>query len=298
MLHILWILLKIILLIVGIVLGLLLLCILLVFFCPVTYRGTGSYQNKKPEASAKVSWLFHILTFQFEYREETSVFQVKILGISADRYQSLLGRLKRRKKISLPPQSEEAPKETVPFSEAVKEETKQEEKSPEKSAEPVKPEPVRNKKREEKKKKEKTGIFSRIRKKISDWKRTWKGLGRQISWWRTFLEQEQIQEALRFLWSEIRDLLKHISPRHLSGYVRFGLEDPSLTGAVLAGLGITCPIHKNRLEIRPVFDETVFEAQAKVSGRIFGVFLIKILLSVYFNKNVKYMIKRWNQKEG
>ena len=45
MLHILWLILKFILILLGIVLGLLLLAILLILFCPVRYRASGTKEK-------------------------------------------------------------------------------------------------------------------------------------------------------------------------------------------------------------------------------------------------------------
>ena len=45
MLHILWLILKFILILLGIVLGLLLLAILLILFCPVRYRASGTKEQ-------------------------------------------------------------------------------------------------------------------------------------------------------------------------------------------------------------------------------------------------------------
>ena len=87
-------------------------------------------------------------------------------------------------------------------------------------------------------------------------------------------------------------------PRKTEGYVTFGSEDPSVTGAVLAALGMTMPLHKNCVEIRPVFESrNLLEGKVKIKGRIYGIIPLVILIRLYFDKNIKYIISRWKNKE-
>ena len=67
MLHILWMLIKLILILLGTVLGLAVLVLLLLLFCPVRYsaealKETSSF--KETEAAVRVSWLFGGISFQ------------------------------------------------------------------------------------------------------------------------------------------------------------------------------------------------------------------------------------------
>ena len=67
MLHILWILLKFILILLGILLGLILVAVLLILFCPVRYRASGTKETdsfRDISARARVSWLFGVVSFQ------------------------------------------------------------------------------------------------------------------------------------------------------------------------------------------------------------------------------------------
>ena len=68
MLHILWMLIKLILILLGTVLGLAVLVLLLLLFCPVRYsaealKETSSF--KETEAAVRVSWLFGGISFTF-----------------------------------------------------------------------------------------------------------------------------------------------------------------------------------------------------------------------------------------
>ena len=43
-------------------------------------------------------------------------------------------------------------------------------------------------------------------------------------------------------------------------------------------------------------DKNILEGNISMKGRIYGVFLIKTALELYFNKNIKYVIRRWKHK--
>lgn len=80
MLHILWILLKFILILLGILLGLILVAVLLILFCPVRYRASGTKETdsfRDISARARVSWLFGVVSFQLQYQNGTSAFDFR-----------------------------------------------------------------------------------------------------------------------------------------------------------------------------------------------------------------------------
>ena len=47
---------------------------------------------------------------------------------------------------------------------------------------------------------------------------------------------------------------------------------------------------------RQKYRESILEGNISMKGRIYGVFLIKTALKLYFNKNIKYVIRRWKHK--
>ena len=78
----------------------------------------------------------------------------------------------------------------------------------------------------------------------------------------------------------------------------FGCEDPAITGTALAVLGMTFPFHKNRIQVEPLFDgENQLTGKVSLKGRIYGIVLVKTVLEIYINKNVKFVIDGWKHKE-
>lgn len=98
MLHILWMILKIILILLGIVLGLLVLALLLLLFCPVRYgaEASGSLEQwKKAQACVSISWLFRGIMLKIRLENGKPAHSIRIFGIPLEK---LLQKKKQRKK--------------------------------------------------------------------------------------------------------------------------------------------------------------------------------------------------------
>lgn len=142
------------------------------------------------------------------------------------------------------------------------------------------------------------GIPSKIFQKIQNFRLTIKKFCGNINWYKEFIDHPRTREALSLVWKDAKKLIRHIFPTRIKGRIIFGCEDPSVTGTVLAVLGMTIPFHKNAIAVTPLFDsENVLEGEVMLSGRIYGAMLLKTAAELYFNKNIKYVIRRWRHKE-
>ncbi len=316
MLHILWLIIKFILIILGIAGALLLSVLLLLLFCPVRYLIQGS----KPEEGGmsglkgqiRVSWLFRGITFRLFYENKETKTDFRIFGISADKFR------RRKKKASgksarpeekISDENISAEKE-LPSLEKLPSVTETEEKTEmlkiqEKAAKEKeeKREEIQESEPEKKKPGLLKGFMEKIKSipaKIRKIRLTIKRTCVKIEWWKGFFSNPRIKEAISFCWKDIKKLIRHILPVKVEGNVTFGFEDPSITGRIVALLGMSIPFHKNRIQVMPLFqtDRNILEGNIKMKGRIYGVVLVKTAAEIYFNKNVKYMINRWKHKEA
>ena len=106
-----------------------------------------------------------------------------------------------------------------------------------------------------------------------------------------FFFDDTTQDAIHLLLGKIGNLLGHIRPRKLTGYLDFGFDDPSITGRVLGILSVFLPQVGKTFDINPDFDKSHLECDITSSGRIYLIYLIYIAISTYFNKNIKYVLK-------
>lgn len=319
MLHILWIIVKTLLILIGSLLGIVLLFLLLFLFCPFRYEAEGEKTEGYFRAKGKISWLFSGISGTVDYNNGESSFRIRILGISLENYKKVFRKLKSRKKAlkivkELPEKSDKPSKTVISVQEEDLEEKQERVDKPADSSKIAEQDQIEVP--ADKKKVQKQGMFSKIWSTIkrkgekllkipSKLKRAFRNIRLtiikicdKIKQYKNLWEDERTKEAVKLLWRECKGLFIHMSPRKLKGSLIIGNEDPSVTGAVLAVLGATCPIHKNKIQIIPVFDHDILEGSLYIKGRIYGIVFLKAALEIYFNKNIKYVIRRWKRKEG
>lgn len=334
MLHILWMILKFILILLGTVLGLVVLLLLLILFCPVCYRISVSKEAEESltqmQVNGRVSWLFRGISLKISYKKGNLEHDIFLFGIPLGK---IFSRLRRRKtdrtlkKTEVPEEPLQrdvsSKKETGP---EIKRETevlfKQEEVSeseddlereledwlkaePEPQVQKVKNISPESRKKVTKEKASETKSTPRserapreesAKRKIS---LTFRNICDKIKQQKAFFSDQRTKDALSLVWSDAKGLIIHILPVRIEGHVTFGCKDPSITGTILAILGIFVPFHKNKISVNPLFeDKNILEGQIKAKGRIFVCVLVKIAIEIYFNKNVKYIINQWKHKEG
>lgn len=119
----------------------------------------------------------------------------------------------------------------------------------------------------------------------------------KIDWWKAFIGHPRTQNALALVKNKVFRLLRHVFPTRVEGELVFDCTDPSITGSVLAVLGMTIPLHRNCIRVTPLFENrNVLYGNAKLKGRVYGVMLVKTAIELYFDKNIKYVIRRWKHK--
>ena len=98
------------------------------------------------------------------------------------------------------------------------------------------------------------------------------------------------QASLKLLWKQTGRFLRHVCPRGGKGSVTFGFEEPYLTGQVLSAAALIYPFFEGNLEICPVFDETVFEAEGSFKGRIRAGYLLWLGLGILRDGHTRRML--------
>ncbi len=102
-----------------------------------------------------------------------------------------------------------------------------------------------------------------------------------------FLREEVHINAFRKIRDELLYLLKKLRPRLNSLKLKYGFDDPSLTGDVLAGLSVLYPFLGDNALIYPDFENQVFRINLDLIGkaRIWNLLLAAIRLLL--DKNVR-----------
>lgn len=97
--------------------------------------------------------------------------------------------------------------------------------------------------------------------------------------------------VIDFLMRQLKLLFKHIMPGSHTISIKLGLDDPALLGEIVGGIAVFRAMTGIVINITPVWDDKVFEAELDFKGRIILGRVLYITARVYFNKEVKKIIK-------
>lgn len=291
MVHILLLILKAIGILILVLLGLVLAVVCLVLFVPVCYEAGGSWKDK-PAGKGKISWLFGAVSLSAGYDGDES-------GLTAG--VRLFGQ-----KLWEMGEEKETPKAPRPLDEETLRGTDTERKEPEDRKKPEeketalweenqqpRPEPEDKRHTEHKKK----DVFGRIKVFLEKLKFSFqsfcdklKNIQNIAEEKKAWLEDEENQASLKLLWKQTGRFLRHVCPRGGKGSVTFGFEEPYLTGQALSAAALIYPFFEGNLEICPVFDETVFEAEGSFKGRIRAGYLLWLGLGILRDGHTRRML--------
>jgi Protein of unknown function (DUF2953). len=100
-----------------------------------------------------------------------------------------------------------------------------------------------------------------------------------------------MKQTKAWMLKEIKSLIFHIKPKKLQGNIRFGLEDPCLTGEILAVAGVFYPLYGEYFTIEPFFEEQILEGEISFRGRIYGIYFALLAWRIFQNRELRFIIK-------
>lgn len=327
MLSVLLMILKVLGIIVLILLGTILLFILLVLFVPVRYQIILHRKvNEETPVTAKVkaTWLLHVLNAAFSYPEAAFLW-VRIFCFTIFRSDKSKETVQKEAIEKETVQREAAQKRTVPKetiqdetsqtiqNEEMKERTVQKEAEKKASSEDQKQntsgmqDSVPPKKKEESKagrKKNKLfeffwklwSIFKNIKYTIIRIYDKIKHIVKNIQYYLRIVQSDTFHRAWQVCSGQVFSLLKSIFPRKIRGNLLIGTGDPASTGQILAIYGILYPLLGNHIDIVPDFEQQIIEGDLLIKGKITVFKALKTAWIVYFNKDLRRLIKLFKRE--
>lgn len=305
MLHILLIILKLLGLLLLVILGLLILILLTVLFVPVRYRADLSACGEKT-GIVRVTWLLGLAQICAQYDGSVKV-TVKVLwkrffdrtvwpeenGSEGEQTEDLTEKTEQVRKEF----TDEKPVDAIVA-------------EPEKTKEPAKvPETVKKEDFAEPHSEHddrvileaqeiKDGIPEKLerfirnaKEKTQEIREALKNGSEKVSKVRSILTDEENQKTVRLIFRQVKKIIRHILPQKLSGRIRFGFEDPAMTGQILAAVSPFYGLYARTLALEPVFDEKVLEGELHFRGRIRIFSILWAAVRVLLNKNFRKQLR-------
>ena len=257
-----------------IILGIILVLLALLLFTPFVYK-VNVCKLEKFEAFGGVGWLFNLLHATFGFSEGKLDWDLRIAGFSLKN--KLTGGKKKKKKPKKEKKQKKQP--TIMPGEKADKKVIKEAKAQAKAEIKIKEGKKKPPKDIYEEGESEGGLPERIKNRI-------------LSLIDMFKKIRAYTKAYEEVKPRIFKLIRHILPRKLEGWIRYGFDDPSMTGKTLAMICMFYPVIPEKMSIRPVFDQAVLEGEMTIKGRFFLFYLAWHGLKIYFNKQVKIAMGR------
>lgn len=294
MLHIIGVILKCIGILIAVILGLIVFVLSTVLFVPIRFEAKAVFPGKKEEilASAKVTWLWHLIRADVTWQEQKLEWKVRAAWKIFDG---------KEEDVKTEVEEEVAEKTEVTTLKAEPEKEKKLKKvemlegtkllAAKETSREGKENAQKKESFWEKVKKKIQGFIERIKytfRKICDKIKEGAALKDKVT---AFLTDEVHKAALMRVKKEFIWLKRFFKITKGNINLRFGFEDPAVTGYALAGLSVLYALLEGNVYVEPDFEEKCLEGSVYLKGRLRLIHPTILAIKVILDKNVRQTYK-------
>ena len=326
MIHILFMILKALGILLLVLLFLVLLIVCTVLFLPFCYRAQVLKEEEGfacVKASGRVSWLFGAVALTASYEEQKEA-QILLFGASLETWKRRLKKI-RRGEASVP-RTEENETENALEAEKTAEQKAPDQKEKQQKVTAQKEQPEQEQEPDAPKKSILERFFGRIEylpekllnlasrllqtafrllelpfrllEKLEQKIQAGRRLKRKWESVKKFFRSKMFREALLHAKKEVLYFLKKAAPKKVTGTVRFGFNDPALTGETLGILGMIYGKLPKDLSIQPDFEQEILQGDVRMKGSFQAVTAAGIALRLFRDQNLRKTIRHFKHKEA
>ena len=327
MIHILFMILKALGILLLVLLFLVLLIVCTVLFLPFCYRAQVLKEEEGfacVKASGRVSWLFGAVALTASYEEQKSEAQILLFGASLETWKRRLKKI-RRGEASVP-RTEENETENALEAEKTAEQKAPDQKEKQQKVTAQKEQPEQEQEPDAPKKSILERFFGRIEylpekllnlasrllqtafrllelpfrllEKLEQKIQAGRRLKRKWESVKKFFRSKMFREALLHAKKEVLYFLKKAAPKKVTGTVRFGFDDPALTGETLGILGMIYGKLPKDLSVQPDFEQEILQGDVRMKGSFQAVTAAGIALRLFRDQNLRKTIRHFKHKEA
>lgn len=327
MIHILFMILKALGILLLVLLFLVLLIVCTVLFLPFCYRAQVLKEEEGfacVKASGRVSWLFGAVALTASYEEQNPEAQILLFGASLETWKRRLKKI-RRGEASVS-RTEENETENALEAEKTAEQKAPDQKEKQQKVTAQKEQPEQEQEPDAPKKSILERFFGKIEylpekllnlasrllqtafrllelpfrllEKLEQKIQAGRRLKRKWESVKKFFRSKMFREALLHAKKEVLYFLKKAAPKKVTGTVRFGFDDPALTGETLGILGMIYGKLPKDLSIQPDFEQEILQGDVRMKGSFQAVTAAGIALRLFRDQNLRKTIRHFKHKEA
>lgn len=100
-----------------------------------------------------------------------------------------------------------------------------------------------------------------------------------------------VKPAFMLMLKQIKAMIKHIWPRKLSLYVKYGSTDPQMAAKVYGYYCMIYPFFGKQIHFEPDFEHDIFTIKGYIKGRIILIRFLFIFFRLLISRDVRLLIK-------
>ena len=141
------------------------------------------------------------------------------------------------------------------------------------------------------------GVVKNFKCKILGIYDTIKDVINNIEYYLNLLERDDVLRAITLSKKHLWKLLYSIRPRKFNVKIHLGMEDPETLGKILSYYSAFYPIYTDHIVMCPEFNQSVFEGNLFVKGKITGFVILRTAWVLYFNQDIRRTISLLKREE-
>lgn len=135
------------------------------------------------------------------------------------------------------------------------------------------------------------GLFQNIQYTIRHFCDRMKSILNKIEYYREIIASDIFKQSFQLCRDELVSILKTLKPQKSEADLVVGMDDPATTGEILAIWGMLYPLIGEHVNITGDFERNRIEGHVFIKGKIKVITFIKAAIRIYFNKDIKKLIK-------
>lgn len=290
-------------------LGLVLLLILVVLFVPIRYKVTADAdindENKDYNIKVKISWLLWFVRGKYNFPSEEG-FVLKVGPFTIVGGDKKEAKPKKKTKTQDVLEEEKTTTDTEAESESI-ENSDNKSLEDETLGEETKAEDVHvledllEEEIEAQPKTLKEKIIYTWNKICDRIKEIWlkiKGIFKNIKKYINILQSDEFKNAFSLCKDSIVRIFRMIKPRKVRIKGTVGMNSPEQTGYICGAVGVLSTFYKKQIKVTPDFERFIIEGNALIKGRIYLIVIVVIVVKVFFDKNIRKLLKMFRREEA
>ncbi len=135
------------------------------------------------------------------------------------------------------------------------------------------------------------GFFENIQYTIQKFCDRIRSVSGNIVYYREILEGEPFQRSFALCRDELLAIGRSLKPDRFEVQMIVGLDDPAATGEVLAVCGMLYPFLGRHMDVAGDFEKKRLEGRVFIKGKMRFFTFLRTAVKVYFNKDIRKLVK-------